>query len=372
MRRVGSMSPVVIGLLFCTGIGADAATLNGRVRNVTLGRVEVGVPVQLVHHSAQSVEVLADTTNAEGRFSFELPGEPSAEVPMMLSAEYDDVQYRSNRVTDSNAPVEIAVYESAGDDAVIEVISHHLIVDAQSRQMTQILIFQNTSDRTFKTGTGHGHGIEVPMPEGVSEVSSEIPGVHTHGPILVDSRPVPPGRMQLAFTTPIPGDGRVIQRLKYGAPSIDAFITPVDAEVTDNSMQDLGLVNIGERQFRRLVAEQISLGGQVSFKLTGSVAGSPRALSGEFDPSRVGPWALGGVALGALIALIYLKTGSSKSLTIEEGEDLGPAIRRSALIQQIADLDDRLETGYISVNEHERRRDALKAEVVDLTKATTG
>ena len=64
--------------------------------------------------------------------------------------------------------------------------------------------------------------------------------------------------------------------------------------------------------------------------------------------------------------------GSKAGTTIEEGDDLGPELRREALIQQIADLDDRLERKDIEKDEHEKRRDALKAEVVDLTKEIAG
>jgi hypothetical protein len=369
MKKMATLaSPVMIGLFLCTWAAATAAaTLNGRVMNRTLGRAEKGVVVQLVHHSAQSAEVLVDTSDAEGRFSFELTGEPSADVPMMLSAEYKDVGYRSDRVTDLSETVEIAVYESTDRDDNIQMISHHLIVDAKARQVTQVLIYQNTGDRTYKTGAGHGHGIEVPLPEGVTDVQSDIPGVHTHGPTLVDSRPVPPGRMQLSFTTPLPRDGRLTQRFKYATPSIDVFITPAESEVSDVTMTDLGPVNLGERSFRRLIAENVQAGGQVSFRLGGSVV--PVGASGPdvFDGDGKGPWALGGVALGALLALAYLKRGSRDMVEVSAGVDLGPEIRRTALIQQIADLDDRLEHGDIAADEHGKRRDALKAEVVDLT-----
>jgi hypothetical protein len=322
----------------------------------------------LVHHSAQTAEVLVDTTNAEGLFAFEISGEPTAEVPMMLSAEYEGVPYRSDRVTDLSTDVEISVYESTDKDVTIEMISHHLIIDTKARQATQILIFQNTGDRTYKTGTGHGHGIEVPLPNGLIEAGSDIPGVHTHGSTLVDSRPVPPGRMQLSFTTDVSANGRFVQVLKYGAPSIDAFITPSTAEVSQTSMQDLGPVTLGDRDFRRLLTENVQAGGQVYLQLAGVVPAVRSGGNDPFDGSGKGPWALGGMALGALLSLAYLKMGSKDMTVVKTGSDLGPEIRRAALIQQIADLDDRLDVKNIDASEHARRRDALKAEVVDLTK----
>jgi hypothetical protein len=369
------MGPMLVGLLLCTmGIGsADAVKVKGQVINGTLDKPEGGVAVQLVYHSAASAEVLSDTTGSDGRFSFTLASEPGADVPVMLSAEYEEVPYRSDRVTDLSSDIEIKVYESTDQDTNIEVISHHLIVDAEARQATQIIILQNTGDRTYKTGTGHGHGVEVPLPNGITEASSEIPGVHTHGQVLVDSRPVPPGRMQLAFTTPLPADGRYTQRLKYATPSIDAFITPSTAEVSDLSMQDLGQVTMGEREFRRLMSENVPAGGEVAFTLRGvAPAGGGTVSSDPFDVNEKGPWALGGLAVGALLALAYLKMGSKDAVTFDANSELGPEIRRAALIEQIADLDDRLETGNIKGDDHAKRRDALKAEVIDLTKAAQG
>ena len=368
------VSPVIFGLLLCTwgAVTVGAATLNGRVMNRTLDRAEAGVVVQLVYHSAQTAEVLVDTTNVDGDFAFELSEEPSADVALMLSAQYEDVPYRLDGVTDLSSPVEIAVYESTDQDDHIQMISHHLIVDAQSRQVTQILIFQNTGDRTFKTGTGHGHGLEMPLPEGVTEVESDIPGVHTHGSTLVDSRPVPPGRMQLSFTTPLPANGRLSQHIKYATPSIDAFITPADLEVFDVSMTDLGSINMGERRYRRLMTENVEAGGHISFRLGGTFTSAVASEPDLFDGGGKGPWALGGVALGALLAIAYLKMGHRDTPTFAFDGDLGPEIRRTALIEQIADLDDRLEHGDIAKDEHGRRRDALKAEVVDLTRVPAG
>jgi hypothetical protein len=369
------MGPMLVGLLLCTmGIGsANAVEVKGQVINGTLDKPEGGVAVQLVYHSAESAEVVSDTTGSDGRFSFTLASEPGADVPVMLSAEYEDVLYRSDRVTDLSAEVEIKVYESTDQDTNIEVISHHLIVDADARQATQIIILQNTGDRTYKTGTGHGHGVEVSLPDGITEAASEIPGVHTHGQVLVDSRPVPPGRMQLAFTTPLPADGRYTQRLKYATPTINAFITPATAEVIDLSMQDLGQVTMGEREFRRLISENVPSGGEVAFTLRGiAPAGGGTVSSDPFDVNGKGPWALGGMAVGALLALAYIKMGSKDTVTLDVRSELGSDIRRSALIEQIADLDDRLEAGSIGSNDHTKRRDALKAEVVDLTKVDKG
>jgi hypothetical protein len=366
----GRLSPILVGLLLFTTSTLDvtAVELKGKVVNGTLGRAEAGVVVQLVHHSAQTAEVLVDTTSADGTFAFEISGEPTADVPMMLSAEYEGVPYRSDRVTDLSSDVEISVYESTDKDATIEMISHHLIIDTQARQATQILIFQNTGDRTYKTGEGHGHGIEVPLPNGLTEAGSDIPGVHTHGPTLVDSRPVPPGRRQLSFTTDVPADGRFTQVMKYGTPSVDVFITPSTAEVSQTSMQDLGPVTLGDRDFRRLLTENVQAGGQVSFQLAGVLPVTSSGGADPFDWSGNGPWALGGMALGAFLSLAYLKMGSKDVVVVKVGGDLGPEIRRTALIQQIADLDDRLDAKDIDTAEHERRRDALKAEVVDLTK----
>ena len=74
--------------------------------------------------------------------------------------------------------------------------------------------------------------------------------------------------------------------------------------------------------------------------------------------------------MGALLALVYLRMGTKPSGSVSADGELGIEVRRAVLIKQIADLDERFERKAIEESEYDKRRDALKAEVVDLTRDT--
>ena len=81
-----------------------------------------------------------------------------------------------------------------------------------------------------------------------------------------------------------------------------------------------------------------------------------------------------GLAIGfALLAVFFRPAGRSGSharATAEGPTDL-PA-RRTALMHQLADLDDRYEKGRLPEEEYRARRNAFKAELVEMTRVLDG
>ncbi len=356
-------SSVVPCLLVFTSAGAQ--TLSGTVTNSTLSRPEAGLPVQIVSHSATDATVMADTTDANGQFSFNLPETPSSEIPILISTRYLGVDYTSDRVTDPTALIEILVYETSEDPSDLSVVSHHLIVDAATNQASQIYIFRNDSDRTYKTGTGHGHGIELPLPQNVTQFFEGPQGLHNHGSTLVDARPVPPGGIQLAYSFELPPDRQFAQHLVFDTQSVDLLVTPTDTPITQTSLEDIGPITLGQREYRRLGAKNLRRGQHIAF----TVGGPTFSDQGGWATEKNGPWILGSVALIALLAVVFIKVGQRRQTNSGPSPgELGPDVRRTALLEQIADLDDRLDAGRIEKDDHARRREALKAEVVDLTR----
>ena len=371
--RVHLCSFVVPRLLACTVIAfaatrtVSAQTLTGTVTNKTLSRPEAGLPVQIVSHGTTDASVLADTTDAQGRFHFDLPEAPNSEIPLLISTRYLDVDYASERVTDLTTPIEIAVYEVTDDLSDVNVVSHHIIIDAATNQASQIYIFRNDGDRTYKTGTGHGHGIEVPLPSDVTEFFGGPQGLHNHGSTLVDSRPMPPGGIQLAYSFALPSDGRFHQHLVFNTQSVDLLVTPPETPIGETSLDDVGPVTLGQRQYHRFGAKDLEKGQHIAF----TVGGVTFEDQSGWVTEEKAPWILASLALIAMIAVAFVKFGQHRqpASTSPTGE-LGPELRRTALLEQIADLDDRLDAGRIEKNEHARRRDALKAEILDLTRNT--
>ena len=354
----------VVPCLLAFAVSPSAQTLTGTVLNKTLSRPEAGLSVQIISHGTTDTAVLTDTTDAQGHFEFDLPETPSTEIPLLISTQYLDVHYASERVTDLALPVEIDVYEVTDDLSNVSVLSHHIIIDSATNQASQIYIFRNDGDRTYKTGTGHGHGIEVPLPRDVTQFFGGPQGLHNHGSTLVDSRPLPPGGIQLAYSFGLPADGRFHQHLEFDTQSVDLLVTPPETPIAETSMEDVGPVTLGQRQYRRLAARDLQKGQHIAF----AVGSSAFAESGVEALQENTPWIIAGLSLVTMVIVISIKVGQRRQpVPVSTGGELGPVVRRTALLEQIADLDDRFDEGRIEKDEHTKRRDALKAEILHLT-----
>ena len=358
-----------LALLCTTALYAfqlSAETLTGVVTNQSLGTPQADCVVMLLQHGQNDAVSSSDTTDANGVFSFvEVSREGAA--PLILSAFYKEVIYSEPVPADAGS-ASLSVYEITESDAAITVLSHHLVVDVTAGEMMQILVVRNNGDRTFRTGGGHRHGLEVQLPDGVSQIRRAPEGVHTHGSTLVDPTPVQPGGYQLVFTVPLPATGHLHQTVNYPTDSVDLLLTPAETAVQSEAMTDEGTVNFDGRSYRRFSASELGKGGRIDLRFSG-LAAAPSSES-LVDPDQL-RWGIGLLALlFGILALFYRPKRSSESRGVAVESNL--ELRRQVLMQSVADLDDRLDEGRIEKEDYERRRTALKAEILELTQAIRG
>ena len=334
---------VMLALLIATPTFA----LTGRVINQTLNRIEPDVEVSYILHEAGDVTVVRDTTDSKGQFILDVPPDPGAEPPPMLFARYNGIDYPGNPAPVGDT-VDIPVFETTDSDTAISLSSHHILLDAQAGTVTYIFIVHNHGDRTYLTGGDDGHGLEIPLPDGVTDILRAPQGVHLHGSLLVDPRPIIPGNSQTFFTFSIPPSNRITQRITYPTAGMDLFVQPADTPVSTTVLQDLGGITLGDHVFQRFGAEQLAPGTQIDIRLSSSEFSLTPNLQ-----TTIGILAASALALAILI--IYMR---SHKITPN---------RRTILLEQIADLDERYENGNLSEPDYKNRRNALKAEVIDLS-----
>ena len=349
------------------GIADPAAAANlviGHVTNETRSQPQPGCPVFLIRHDAETETIRQDTTDGQGRFSFQVQDGNNAR--WFLSATYGGVNY-AQRVEDG--PNEIVVYETTDSDTAISVAAHHIIVDAAQKKVEQILIVQNEGNRTFKTGEGHGHGLEVFLPEGVTEITGGPQGLHTHGDILVNPDPVRPGRSQLVFTFDLPPSGRLSQSLSYPTGAVDVLVHPSGADITGGALQDQGEVTFEQHSFRRFSGAGFNRGDKIDLRIRPEAWSVSGLLTG-IDLK----WTLLGLAIGfALLAIFFRPTGKPRAPARTTAERKpGFPVRRNVLLHQIADLDERYEKGRLSKEDYQTRRNAFKAELVEMSRLLEG
>ena len=129
---------------------------------------------------------------------------------------------------------------------------------------------------------------------------------------------------------------------------MELFVQPAETPVSTTVLQDFGTVTLGNTVFQRFGAEQLAPGAQIDISLSSS----------EFSITPNLQITIGIIAASALalaILIIYMRSHKTTPN------------RRTILLEQIADLDERYENGKLSEADYENRRNALKAEVIDLS-----
>ncbi len=334
---------VMLALFISTPIFA----LTGRVVNQTLNRVEPNIEVSYILHETGDITIVRDTTDSKGQFILDVPSDPGADPPPMLLARYNGIDYPGNPAPAGDI-VDISVFETTDSDTAISLSSHHILLDAQVGTVTYIFIVHNHGDRTYLTGGDHGHGLEIPLPDGVTDFIRAPQGVHLHDTLLVDPRPIIPGNSQTFFTFALPPSNRIAQRITYPTAGMDLFVQPADTPVSTTILQDLGGITLGNQVFQRFGAEQLAPGTQIDIRLPSS----------EFSLTPNLQTTIGIIAASALaLAILVIYMRSLKTTPN----------RRTILLEQIADLDERYESGKLSEDDYKNRRNALKAEVIDLS-----
>ena len=345
---IKSRSAVFFALLL---LPTFAFALSGQVTNGTLSRPEPNVTVSYIHHAKGDVTVVRDTTDEQGRFTLDVPADPNADPPPMLIARYKNIDYPGNPALEGGS-IDIPVYEISDQDTALSVATHHVLVDLTSRQATYILIIKNSSNRTYLTGGEHGHGLELPLPEGVTDIVSAPEGVHLHGSVLVDPRPIIPGQSQAFFTFALPENNHLNQTMTYATASFDLLVQPADSKVTAESLHDHGTVNFGEQTFQQFAGVNLIPGTRISISFGEDNGGAP-------ENAVIAILVIAGILL---VGVIVYRVRKPKAPSPSGSRD-----RRTALLEQIADLDDRFEGGKISEADYRMRRDVLKSEIEDLS-----
>lgn len=348
-RRLSFFCAMVLLFLL---LSPPAFALTGRVINKTLNRPETGVAVSYIQHAGADVVVLRDTTDAEGRFALNLPSDPASDPPPMLMARYHNIDYPGNPAP-AAGEIEIPVFELSNADTAISIVSHHILVNTQNRDVTYILIPQNRSDRTYVSDGDHGHGLELTLPEGVTDVLRAPQGVHLHGSTLVDPRPIIPGNSQTFFSFALPASNKLVHHITYPTASLDILVQPADAKVSATGLQDQGVVHFGQDTFRRFAAVDLLPGAHIGLTLETDDLFSQETLI----------WALAALALVFGIAAVWIARRPRSAAPVRNSGQH----RRTALLEQIADLDERFKQGKIAEADYRARRDALMAEVSELS-----
>ncbi|MBL8160422.1 MAG: cytochrome c [Anaerolineae bacterium] len=288
-----------------------------------------------------------------------------------------DIQSFSDGEAALNIPV--PVYEFTTDSSVLQIdrlLSQVEVVEGDL-QVVQLLSIVNTSDRAFYD-TETSASIRIALPEGAQPLQfgdeSRRFSYSADGREIIDTAPVMPGdvhTVHLSYAVPYTGSAEIQQVLDFPLNNgFEVLVAQPGISVSGANVAALGAGFGGMMSFGN--AEAQVAGTPITFTVSGEVAvttttTTTTAGGGSSQPSPVAVIliALGVLALVAALVLYLRERGQNRT----SPQSAAPGQERiNELVKQIADLDMEHQTGKIAKKIYEKRRIALKAELMRLVK----
>ncbi len=313
-------------------------------------------------------ETLKTTANADGTFRLEDLNIYNDRV-YMLTVNYGGITFAGPMVAADFAKdtldLKASVYETTNDPAAVQMdsLTSQISIENGRLYVVQLVTLVNNGDKAY-------NGASIPLPQGAQ---AELIGdgrytVSADGRAILDSRPVVPNQlhtMHLAYSYPYSGELSISQPLPYNAPNgYEVIIANAGLEVSGPNMFALGGRASG-------MAFGTTTPQTVGSTLDFTVRGMPQAFTTDqaipvagAATSSTSPLAYVLIATGVLFigaaAVLFVRERQARRHPVDSESQM------NALVKQIAALDLALKEGKISAAAHEKRRSALKAQLMRL------
>ena len=371
-----------------TGEAQESVSIIGEVVNGTQGAgpFSAGLPVLLLL-SAEDGSLAATgqtTTDAAGQFRFDRV-DRLEEGTYTLGVEYAGVLYRTSFIAQElEEQLHLTVYETTEDVSVVAVNQQVMVltdVDKKGRQVaaTELVRLVNRSDRTLlpaPLGSGRMSFLRFSLPNQASEliVRSDLPpgDVISVGGGFALISPVAPGEHSVDFFYIFPYVGDRVtftQNLLQGA-EIYQVLVPEDLPgVQVTGLEPIAAVEIQGSVYRAWEGRNFPPGEGPSLELVhlpqpGLLARLENSLTDDAMWRDAIP-----IAAGAALALLLL-FGAFKvprGSAAQEGQAPCNSTRDGsrALVQAIAELDEKYQRGQVAEDRYHRERQGLKSRVLE-------
>jgi mono/diheme cytochrome c family protein len=391
---------IIFGRSFSLGFNLTQARVEGngrlsvRVRNETTGAILAGAVVDLlIFEGTTLIHQRRATADAEGVARFEgLPTETS--WAFVATTVHNEIPFESGLLqfepTQSSLEAALPVYEPGARQEDVRITRGHWVIgieDMRTLNVGELYAFVNTSDRVY-TGeldaNGHRVVLALELPPNATNIGVEGDSEGTRfirlGNRLVDTLPLPPGQRQVLLRYSLPvQDGAVelghpigypVDNLNLLAPDIGIRIEASDwlrreplktpsGDYLNFVLTDLPAGSAPRARLSNIGAAQV---------MASQTTTAPQTIDPNAQPGLSGlPW----VPLVLAVFAILLFGGGTFVLARRQQAQMAllPALReqqKRALIQAIAELDDRFEAGELTEAAYQTQRRLLKARLITL------
>jgi hypothetical protein len=357
-------------------------TIRGSLTNGTTGEQVSGVEVALQRYQGeQEKEKQTTISDSQGNFLFgDL--ERGEGTGYSLQIIYKGVEYYSPILMfpdqETEIPFDMAVYETTDSDKEISILRHHVLLEPGDGALwvREMMIVENRGNRVFvgthEIATDKKETLRISLPPRAEELQL-LRGLMSCCVVdmedgFADTMDIKPGRKEVLFAYKVGYNGSRLdlsKRINMKTDSLDFFVPDRGIKVEGENVTYAGLIGEPGKQFLRFSGSELARGGDVVLTLKGFPWGR------RFLKNMIPIVGVALIALGLVYPLMRRRrrVAAEADRAQESGESLGPHEEREHLLREIARLDDQLDSGEISPDDHEKNRRVLKERAVKMTEA---
>ncbi|HVY55989.1 MAG TPA: carboxypeptidase-like regulatory domain-containing protein, partial [Thermodesulfobacteriota bacterium] len=354
-------------------------TITGKVIDKTNNRNVPEAAVKLTSYMGDKETGSTDSKTGEnGAFTFaSLPWDRS----YMVTVEYNGAEYSTDKLVfypdEDTKTLDLPVYEPTDSGEGISIAEAHMIVEVteDGLSIADLSGFDVKGDKMYVGGAeleeGKKETLKFSLPKNAANLNF-IHGLTPEGVVrtaagISDTASVPPGpkRVVFAYTVPLGSNGGTIEKtIEYPTGSFLLLVSKSNDQVTVDGLEGGDEVKIENQDFIRWSGENLEPGHKIMVKFV-----NPSAWKGYIKYAGVAVLVL---VVGAGILFSSRRKGKGREPVRESTAGAGRRealiIRRSALIKEIAALDDAYEAGTVDEASYREIRESKKAELVEVTR----
>jgi mono/diheme cytochrome c family protein len=355
----------------------EGGTITGKVFDKTNVKAVPGVKVTLASFMGDKETGSTETeTSKEGAFSFAaLPWDRS----YMVTVEYNGAEYSTDKMVfypdEDTKTLDLPVYEPTESADGISIAEAHMIVQAVEGGLSiaDLSAFENKGDRMYvgrvETDDGKKETLRFSVPPDAANLNF-IHGLTPEGIVRTDTgfsdtASVLPGprRVVFAYTLPLSSGGGSIEKIiEYPTGKFLLLVSKSNEQVTVEGLAGGDTVKIENEDFIRWSGENLAPGHEITIRFV-----NPAAWKDYIKYAGIALLVLA-VGGGILYSSLARGKGAGAGEEKKNGKRESLMERRSALIKEIAALDDAYEAGRVDEGTFKEIRESRKAELVEVTR----
>jgi len=368
---------------------APQGVISGQVVNGTAGgMLPADLTVTLQGFKGTALLPSQTTTaDAEGRFQFS-GLETGADYSYIVYTEYLGIQYGTDALKfdsgQNQLDATVLIYETTTSDEAISISRTHFIITVSGGMLVvdEVQAFSNSGDRTY-IGAEPAAGARrttvrfAPPPQAqdvqVDEGADTGRFVQTADG-FADTLPVIPGQstLQVILSYVIPYDPAsttLSTKFLYPTKAVNVFLSDSGVEMSSERMMLMGTMGAGAQAYIGYVGQDFTVGDTLVLEFKGA------AKTGAATTAPTGGLSTTGYVLiigGLVLILVALALAypallrRQPSAVVAEATPVPCDDECEELLAAIADLDDLFEAGELDEETYRRRRQALKARLLEI------